>query len=185
MSPLSGMGPAESWCGPANSPLPLNVYSHVVATYDGATMRCYINGTQVDSWASTRSISAHTQPMHVGDFSDFGSAFDGQIDEVAIYGTALSVARIQAHYAAGDAQAPTAPSNLAASVTGPTSLNLTWTASTDNVAVTGYRLERCQGPAVQTSCRLRRRRAPAIRTRGSRRTRPTGIACGRRMQPAT
>lgn len=38
----------------------------------------------------------------------------------------------------GDAQAPTAPTNLAASGTTQTSTNLSWTASTDNVGVTGY-----------------------------------------------
>ena len=37
-----------------------------------------------------------------------------------------------------DTQAPTAPTNLAASGTTSTSTNLTWTASTDNVGVTGY-----------------------------------------------
>ena len=37
-----------------------------------------------------------------------------------------------------DTQAPTAPTNLAASGTTATTTNLTWTASTDNVGVTGY-----------------------------------------------
>lgn len=37
-----------------------------------------------------------------------------------------------------DSTAPSAPTNLAASGTTSTSTNLTWTASTDNVAVTGY-----------------------------------------------
>ncbi|CAM1361731.1 fibronectin type III domain-containing protein [Tenacibaculum xiamenense] len=37
-----------------------------------------------------------------------------------------------------DTQAPTAPSNLAASNISQTSLSLSWTASTDNVGVTGY-----------------------------------------------
>lgn len=44
-----------------------------------------------------------------------------------------------------DAQAPTAPSGLTATATSNVSVNLTWTASTDNVAVTGYLIERCQG----------------------------------------
>ncbi len=37
-----------------------------------------------------------------------------------------------------DTQAPTAPTNLAASGTTSTTTNLSWTASTDNVGVTGY-----------------------------------------------
>ena len=39
-----------------------------------------------------------------------------------------------------DAQAPSAPTNLAASGTTSSSTNLTWTASTDNVGVTGYNI---------------------------------------------
>jgi len=38
----------------------------------------------------------------------------------------------------GDVTAPTAPTNLAASGTTQTTTNLSWTASTDNVGVTGY-----------------------------------------------
>ena len=44
-----------------------------------------------------------------------------------------------------DATAPTAPTGLNAAATSTTQISLTWTASTDNVAVTGYRVERCQG----------------------------------------
>ena len=45
----------------------------------------------------------------------------------------------------GDTSAPSAPSTLTASAGGSTSINLTWKAATDNVGVTGYRIERCQG----------------------------------------
>ncbi len=45
----------------------------------------------------------------------------------------------------GDTQPPTAPSNLAATVAGSTQINLGWAAATDNAAVTGYLIERCQG----------------------------------------
>ncbi|MBO3750697.1 polysaccharide deacetylase family protein [Streptosporangiaceae bacterium NEAU-GS5] len=44
-----------------------------------------------------------------------------------------------------DTQAPSAPANLAASGTTQTSTNLSWTASTDNVAVTGYDILRATG----------------------------------------
>ena len=45
----------------------------------------------------------------------------------------------------GDTTPPTAPTNLSATAASPTQVNLSWSAATDNVAVTGYRVERCQG----------------------------------------
>jgi hypothetical protein len=44
-----------------------------------------------------------------------------------------------------DTQAPTTPANFNAQVTSATQVNLSWTASTDNVAVTAYKVQRCQG----------------------------------------
>src|SRR5262249_55940748 len=46
---------------------------------------------------------------------------------------------------AADTQAPTTPTGLGATAASSSQINLSWTASTDNVAVTGYRVERCQG----------------------------------------
>jgi uncharacterized protein (TIGR03437 family) len=43
-----------------------------------------------------------------------------------------------------DTQPPTAPSGLSASP-GSTQITVAWNASTDNVGVTGYQIERCQG----------------------------------------
>ena len=37
-----------------------------------------------------------------------------------------------------------------ATAVGPTQVNLAWTAATDNVGVTGYRVERCQGAGCTT-----------------------------------
>jgi chitodextrinase len=44
-----------------------------------------------------------------------------------------------------DTQPPSAPANLAATASSSTQIGLAWTASTDNVGVTGYRIERCSG----------------------------------------
>ena len=51
---------------------------------------------------------------------------------------------------AADTQAPTAPSGLTATATSSTQIGLSWTASTDNVGVTGYLIERCQGSGCTT-----------------------------------
>lgn len=52
----------------------------------------------------------------------------GQISEFEVYGSA----------AGGDTQAPSAPGNLAFTEPASGQIKLTWTASTDNVGVTGY-----------------------------------------------
>jgi Fibronectin type III domain len=44
-----------------------------------------------------------------------------------------------------DTTPPSAPTNLVLTVVSGTQINLAWTASTDNVGVTGYKVERCQG----------------------------------------
>lgn len=80
----------------------------------------------------------------------------------------------------GDTQAPTVPSNFTATAVSPSQVNLSWTASTDNVGVTGYQVERCQG----ASCPLRRSALPRRRISATPRSvhrRAIPIACEPRM----
>src|SRR5207302_1745106 len=49
--------------------------------------------------------------------------------------------------APADTTPPTAPINLTATAASASQINLAGTASTDNVRVTSYRIERCQGAA--------------------------------------
>src|SRR2546422_7624191 len=53
-----------------------------------------------------------------------------------------------------DTVPPTAPANLTAGAAGGTQINLSWTPSTDNVGVTGYRLERCQGAGCSSFAQI-------------------------------
>src|SRR5207244_3427266 len=83
-------------------------------------------------------------PLQLGGDSIYGQYFQGLIDEVRVYNTALTAAQIQADLntpLTQDTQAPTAPANLTATASGST-IALSWTASTDNVGVTGYLVER-------------------------------------------
>jgi hypothetical protein len=77
------------------SPLTANTWSHLAATYDGATMRLYVNGVQVASRAQTGVIATSTNPLQIGGDSIYGQHFAGRIDEVRIYNRALSAAQIQ------------------------------------------------------------------------------------------
>ncbi|MGH8240152.1 MAG: fibronectin type III domain-containing protein, partial [Steroidobacteraceae bacterium] len=45
----------------------------------------------------------------------------------------------------GDSTGPSAPATLSATAASDTQISLSWVASTDNVAVTGYLVESCQG----------------------------------------
>ena len=52
---------------------------------------------------------------------------------------------VNASIQGGDTTPPSAPTGLAATAQGSSGISLSWLASTDNVAVTGYLLSRCQG----------------------------------------
>ena len=51
---------------------------------------------------------------------------------------------------APDTQPPTAPATVVATAVSAAQMNVSWSAATDNVGVTGYRLERCQGTLCAT-----------------------------------
>ena len=86
--------------------------------------------------------------------------------------------------AAADTTPPSAPTSLAATAVELEQVNLTWTASTDNVGVTGYRVERCQGAGCTTFAQVRHAdRHDASATPGSSASTRTGIGCGRRTRP--
>jgi len=78
------------------SALPANAWRHVAGTYDGATLRLFINGVQVASEAVSGSIPASTGPLRIGGNGIWGEFFRGRIDEVRIYNRALSQSEIQA-----------------------------------------------------------------------------------------
>ena len=64
---------------------------------------------------------------------------------------------------ATDTQAPAAPTSLTATAASSGQINLAWMASTDNVgAVTGYRVERCQGSSCSSFAQVGRRRAAEL-----------------------
>lgn len=76
-------------------------WNHIAATYDGSTMRVYVNGVQKGSRSQSGSISTNATPVDIGAYENLGKnssyLFGGSVDEVAIYSSALSATRLQAH----------------------------------------------------------------------------------------
>jgi hypothetical protein len=87
---------------------------HVVATYDGTRKAIYLNGRLDSSAPAQGDIEAYPGPHGLGiGAADDGTrmVFLGTIDEVAIYGTALSAAQVAAHFRVGTG-APASPEHF-------------------------------------------------------------------------
>ncbi|MEA2223329.1 MAG: hypothetical protein QOH83_1705, partial [Solirubrobacteraceae bacterium] len=62
--------------------LALNTWTHLAATYDGATLRLYANGTQVATRAAAPPIQVSSSPLRFGGNTIWGEYFSGLIDEI-------------------------------------------------------------------------------------------------------
>jgi len=70
--------------------LPLNTWTHLAGTYDGTTMRIYVNSVLVSSRAQTGPVAVVAGPLTIGGDATSGQYWNGRIDEVRIYNRALS-----------------------------------------------------------------------------------------------
>jgi len=88
-------GNTATWLnGPA---LEADTWYHMVLTYDGTDAILYLDGENVASGAGQGEIMYDDLPVRIGVLSNtIGSAFDGFIDEVGLFNTALDVADIEA-----------------------------------------------------------------------------------------
>ncbi len=84
----------------SNAPLALGTWYHLACTYDGATLRFYLDGVLQTATGSTRAIPDHAGTAAIGGL-EWSDHVTGAIDEVALYPTALSATRVWVHRAAG------------------------------------------------------------------------------------
>jgi hypothetical protein len=113
---LGTVGGYAGICTASGANASLGVWQHIVATYDGATARLYVNGTQVGTTAAAVANWTRNTEMALrmggtglqGNLSDGplisvpgyagNRQFDGWLDEVAVYPTLLSASQIKAHF---------------------------------------------------------------------------------------
>ncbi|HZI20287.1 MAG TPA: Ig-like domain-containing protein [Pyrinomonadaceae bacterium] len=107
----TGTGPLNIFTGTV---VPLNRWSHVAITYDGAQIKAYLDGQLVGAQAATGRIrnSANSTtctmignepnpPCSIQGGGEYG--WNGLIDEVEVFSRALSAAEIQGSYQASSA----------------------------------------------------------------------------------
>ena len=128
--------------------LALATWYDVVATYDGTTAKIYINGALDNSLSLSATPTQTSDPLYIGRRSDgyYNNAF---LDEVAIYGSALSAAQVSTHWQAGGL-VPGAPTAVAATLPRKTTnqASVSWTAPAfaGSSAITGYTVSIQGGP---------------------------------------
>ncbi|HMJ34003.1 MAG TPA: LamG-like jellyroll fold domain-containing protein [Baekduia sp.] len=105
--------------------VPLNAWTHLATTYDGATLKMYVNGTLASSKAVTGSMPNSAGALRFGGNNVWGEYFSGRLDELRLYSRALTQAQIQSDMTApvtcsGAPPAPvlsTSPASLSFSAT--------------------------------------------------------------------
>ncbi len=84
----------------SNAVVPVGSWNNIVVTYNGAQLKIYINGVLDNTLSYTVNAPANALSLRIGSRDD-GYYFNGFIDEVRIYSSALSQAEIRQYYAEG------------------------------------------------------------------------------------
>ncbi|MSU57823.1 MAG: tandem-95 repeat protein, partial [Pedosphaera sp.] len=95
----------------SSNSVPVNQWTYLAATYDGATLRMYVNGVLHNQTPFALSIFPGTNALGIGAnvgglaagnvSSPFVGLFVGKIDEPSLYNQALTAAKIQTLFGAG------------------------------------------------------------------------------------
>ena len=143
----------------------------------GSQAQFYVNGNLTGTKPLTATMTARGQLLRVGADASPWQFYRGALDNVRIYNRTLTTPELQSDMntavgsgGAPDTTAPSTPSGLTASAAGATRIDLSWTASSDNVGVSEYHVERCQGTgctnfvevATPTTDDLQRQRPVAV-----------------------
>ena len=79
----------NAWNGNPGADVPLNEWVHVAGTYDGTSMRMYLNGVLMEEQFQSGAIDWEFKPveLRIGSYIDDNELYywDGQVDEVRIW----------------------------------------------------------------------------------------------------
>ena len=126
----------------------LNSSVKVRLTWDGSNLNIYLTNLQPNPTIYAAETLVQSTPytpitpswtslsnFDIGANQYLSSGYNSSDDVISMF-------TVSAPASASDTQPPTAPTNLSASAVSSSQINLSWTASTDNVGVTGYQIFR-------------------------------------------
>lgn len=101
-NPAAAMHPAggaifdggEKYIGGVSA-LPLNTWTHLATTYDGTTLRLYVNGNLSATRLLVGVIEVNSTPLRIGGNTHPDQFFQGRVDEIRVYSRALSETEVQ------------------------------------------------------------------------------------------
>lgn len=96
------IGNGSAWVELDGPAVVLNTWTHITCTYDGTTMRMYVNGTDIGTTTLSSFSPNIANPFRIGAGATEGGGnfwFPGLIDDVRVYDRALSAAEVATLYA--------------------------------------------------------------------------------------
>jgi RHS repeat-associated protein len=134
-----------------------NAWNHIVATFGGGAVQIYVNGTLVGTQGVSQSTISHfSTPVDIGAYEtkskSAGNVFPGVIDEVAVYPTVLSAARIAVHsdmFKTGCTDISGATSNQYTPTASDQTYNLALKATATNADGSSFATSAQTGPVAQ------------------------------------
>ena len=179
----------NNWAGDfIEAALPDDVWTHVAATYDGASMKLYIGGVLAAERAFTGAIVHSTGPLAIGSAPLGNNIWGGSFDDVRIWGRARTAQEISAGFArplTGSEAGLLGYWNFDES-TGPIAADLSPAGAvatlrairaTETLAIQLYR--ECRGRAVLQPHQLHRHRRSGTGLRSGRSSDPRADRAGR------
>jgi len=117
---------------PGVASIPTGQWSHLVGTYDGTTLKAYINGNLVNTASYTGTINNTTATLRLGDTEYTGDSFAGVIDSTRIYSRTLTASEILSNYQSANIELQT---RVGSSATADDGTWETWGPSTNESAI--------------------------------------------------
>ena len=149
----AGGGDTQAPSVPANLTAPSTTASSISLAWSASTDNVGVTGYQIlrapgASGGTFTQVGTSTTTSFVNSGLTASTTFRYQVRAVDAAGNASAVSNTvtaATQAGGGDTQAPSVPANLTAPATTASSISLAWSASTDNVGVTGYQILRAPG----------------------------------------